>query len=72
MENSQEQDKIFTALFKDPQTFKVVESFVVLNLTDNLPLAKEFYKYWRDVEMEIYSKSIYEEQWKYDLVSLLN
>lgn len=46
---------------------KIGESKLILNLDNNLPLAQEFYKYWDEVKMDIYYKSIYDEQWKYDL-----
>lgn len=57
---------IGTSSFNE-SVIKIGESLKILNLTDNLPLAEEFYKYWDEVNMEIYYKSIYEEQWKYDL-----
>jgi len=50
---------------------KIGETFEVLNLEDNLPLAQAFFDRFSkdkkgDLLIEIYYKSIYGEQWKYN------
>ncbi len=41
------------------------ESLVVLNLDQNQPLAREFFKRINDIDITIHYESIYEEQWKW-------
>ncbi len=42
------------------------ENITILNLDNNLPLANEFFKRQKGLSMQVYFKSIYGEQWKWD------
>lgn len=39
---------------------------LILDLSDNRPLANAFYTRTNDLSIEIYYESIYKEKWKYD------
>lgn len=48
---------------------KIGETFEVLNLNNNRPLAQAFFKRLEGLSFQIYYESIYGEVWKYELSS---
>ena len=45
------------------QVIKIGEAVELLNLNDNIPLARAFYERSQDLSIEIYYESIYKEKW---------
>ncbi len=47
------------------RVIKIGETFQIINLDDNLPLANAFFERGKGFSIEIYYESIYKEKWKY-------